>query len=848
MLRLLMADPDFFLSRRGSVAEVAREVADVLEAENYAVFIQDYDIAVTSSFIEAMDQAIQRSRGLIILFTSDYETSPYTRKEFTSFEAERLRSQNERFIVVLRCEDAPLRGLLADNVYQDLVGVIDSGERRRRILAAINRQSPQLRPQASPRRRFGGVPPRVAKFAGREDALDRLDAILMRDRPAAVTALDRAVVHGLGGIGKTSLAVEYAHRFRALYDGVWWCSAESRPELVASLAQLGTDMGLEDPREANLERTARLALRHLALREEAWLLVYDNVTSPDEIGDLLPDGGARLLITSRFPDWRGWAEQVEIDALSPEEAVAFLQARSGRTDPDGARALADALGRLPLALDHAAALCGRTQMSFRTYAERTAELIGVPQAGLAYPQTVAATIDLAIANAVQRSPCAERMLAFLAFCAPQRIPLSLYPGSIQSETELREALAALQDVSLVKTDPFDDGVPAISIHRLVQAKARDRTRNAAAHLPPQPRRSWLPSLVAKRRKVEPQLPIEAALIELAWRLDVAFPSGGYADLSTWPTCAKLTPHVISVAKAIDEQKLTRGFLPQLYDRAASYLHRLGAFGDAEQLFRYAVAMHEQLFGVDDAGLVDRLNNLGLVLRDRGKLDEAQEILRRAVGNNDRAHWARSTTNYATTSRQTALLHNYALVLMDQGELKKSRSILDIVLDHCESFAGLEHPSTAASLNTIGLLLLREGDFSEARQRLERALMIRERALGPENAETYETINNVGLVDVKEGRFNDARVRFEQALAGCETTLGTANPTTNRVRLNFARLLLSTNEEERALQLSRTALDEFQATYGPFSLATKQAAEVASAALGALNRADEAGALQKRFHL
>src|SRR5215510_5587041 len=120
---------DFFLSRRGSVAAIAQEVADVLTEKGYKVLVQDYDIPLGASFVEAMHEAIINSRDLIILFTEDYLRSPYTRKEFTSFEAQRLRSLEERHIVVLRCDDAPLAGLLSDNVYENLVGVADAEER-----------------------------------------------------------------------------------------------------------------------------------------------------------------------------------------------------------------------------------------------------------------------------------------------------------------------------------------------------------------------------------------------------------------------------------------------------------------------------------------------------------------------------------------------------------------------------------------------------------------------------------------------------------------------------------------------------------------------------------------------
>jgi hypothetical protein len=175
---------DFFLSRRGSVAAIAREVADVLTEKGYKVLVQDYDIPLGASFVEEMHEAIINSRDLIILFTEDYLRSPYTRKEFTSFEAERVKTAEDRHIIVLRCEDVPLRGLLADNVYQTLVGIEDPDERKRRIIAAAERQSQAAPP---PPRPFIGVPPRIASFTGRADALDRLDAILMQDKPVAPT-------------------------------------------------------------------------------------------------------------------------------------------------------------------------------------------------------------------------------------------------------------------------------------------------------------------------------------------------------------------------------------------------------------------------------------------------------------------------------------------------------------------------------------------------------------------------------------------------------------------------------------------------------------------------------------
>src|SRR5215471_7150757 len=112
---------DFFLSRRGSVAAIAREVTDALTEKGYKVFVQDYDIPLTANLIEKMHEGIKKCRDLVVLFTRDYEQSPYTRMEFTAFEANAAQSAEKRRMVILRCEDAPLLGLFAPHVYQDLL-------------------------------------------------------------------------------------------------------------------------------------------------------------------------------------------------------------------------------------------------------------------------------------------------------------------------------------------------------------------------------------------------------------------------------------------------------------------------------------------------------------------------------------------------------------------------------------------------------------------------------------------------------------------------------------------------------------------------------------------------------
>jgi tetratricopeptide (TPR) repeat protein len=847
---------DFFLSRRGSVAAVAREVENVLTEQGYKVFVQDYDIPLGASFIEAMHEAIKNSRDLVILFTGDYEASPYTRKEFTSFEAERYRGRQDRHIVVLRCEDVPLRGLLADNAYQDLVGITDPEERRRRVIAAAERHSAAQRPQRRRGRTFVGVPPRIAGFTGRAEALDRLDAILTRDRPAAVTQVSRAAVQGMGGVGKTSLAIEYAHRFRNLYDGVWWCPAETRADLMTSLSALAVEFEAASPEEANIEEAAKSVLRRLAEQQDIiWLLVYDNVTAPEEIADLLPNAGARVLITSRFSDWSVWADEVSLDVLPIKEAMAFLQDRAGRRDEVGARTLAEELGRLPLALDHAAATCKRTQMSFADYASKAASLIAATPRGAGYPRSVAATFDLAIDYAARQCPAAEALMAFLARCAPERIPMTLVEGAIDDEIERLAALATLSEMSLIKHEPFEDRAPAVTVHRLVQTVARARANANATG--------------------------QQAVERLIARLAAVYPKDGFSNPASWPRCTQLTPHLLASCETEMAEAAWNAQRAALLDRAGSFFQGRAAYSGARSLKERALAIREKVLGPEHPDKADSLNNLALLLHAQGDLAGARPLLERALAikekvlgpehpdvaeslNNlavlieDQGDLARSRPlkERALAIRERVLgsehpdtalsLNNLAMLLQTQGDLAAARPLHERALAIYEKVLGAEHPLTAVILNNLAHLLQGQGELAAARPLYERALAICEKALGAEHPDTALSLNNLALLLQAQGDLDGARPLFERALAIFEKVSGFEHPKTNRVRGNFARLLLANGNAAEALIYGDTALVAHKKVLGDEHPWTKGTGRITADALAALGRADEAAALRARF--
>ena len=304
-----------------------------------------------------------------------------------------------------------------------------------------------------------------------------------------------------------------------------------------------------------------------------------------------------MLITSRFSDWSALANEVALDVLPLEEAVALLRSRTGRGYA-GAQTLADALGRLPLALDHAAAYCKRTQMRFTDYATKASNLIDAAPRGVGYLRSVAATFDLAITEAVAQCTAAESLMAYLAQCAPERIPMTLVEGAVEDEAERQQALAALAEVSLVKHDPFEDDTPAVTVHRLVQAVARARSEaNGSA---------------------------QDAVGRLTARLVAIYPDDAFDNPQSWPACADLTPHLLARRGPGDAP------VSHLFNRAGSYFHGRAAYSQAAPLLRDALAISVKVLGPEHPDTAISLTNLANVLRAQGDLAEARPLSERAL--------------------------------------------------------------------------------------------------------------------------------------------------------------------------------------------------------------------------
>ena len=373
----------------------------------------------------------------------------------------------------------------------------------------------------------------------------------------------------------------------------------------------------------------------------------------------------------------------------------------------------------------AAAYCKRTQMRFADYAEKASSLIDAAPRGVGYPRSVAATFDLAITEAVAQCPAAEPLMAYLAQCAHERIPMTLVEGAVEDEVERMEALAALAEVSLVKHDPFEDGTPAVTVHRLVQAVARARSEaNGSA---------------------------QDAIGKLIARLTASYPEDGYDNPQSWPLCAKLTPHLLARRGADDASVF------HLLGRTGEYFHGRAAYSQAAPLLRDALAISEKMLGPEHPDTTIILNNLANVLRARGDLAEARPLSERALAISEKV--------LGPEHPDTAIsLTNLANLLWSQGDLVGARPLYERALAIREKAFGPEHPDTATCLNSLASMLKAQGDFAGARPLYERALAIREKTLGPEHYDTAESLNDLAVLLSNEGDFAGARLLLKRALA------------------------------------------------------------------------------------
>ncbi len=577
--------------------------------------------------------------------------------------------------------------------------------------------------------------PRNPFFTGREQVLEQLHDALASRKAAALS--------GLGGIGKTQTAVEYAHQPHDEYEAVLWTRADSREALISGFVAIAEllDLPAKNFQDQNL---VIAAVKHWLEDNSGWLLILDNADDLVMAREFIPTGRkGHVLLTTRAQAMGTIAQRLEIEEMQPEEGALFLLRRAkiltenatldaaSAADRAQAEEISKELDGLPLALDQAGAYIEETACGLSDYLglyrAHGAKLLKRRGAMVSdHQDPVATTWALSFEKVEKASPAAAELLRFCAFLSPDAIPEDLITegapelGPVLEPVaadpfELNTAIAEILKYSLLHRNPT---AKALDIHRLVQAVLKGGMDETT-------QRQWAERAVRA--------------------VNSAFPN---IEFSEWARCERFLPHAQACTELIEKWGLEFPEAARLINQAGFYLYERARYAEAAPLYQRALAIREKVLGPEHPNVATSLNNLAALYDSQGKYAEAEPLYQRAL-----AIW--------------------------------------------EQALGPAHPAVATCLNNLAGLYDSQGKYAEAEPLYQRALAIWEKVLGPAHPDVAQSLNNLaGLYD-SQGQYAEAEPLFQRALAILEKALGPAHPNVATVLENYADLLRKTNRDAEA---------------------------------------------------
>ncbi|MFG3100214.1 FxSxx-COOH system tetratricopeptide repeat protein [Streptomyces sp. NPDC048182] len=776
----------FFISYAGPDGVWAEWVGWQLKQAGHQVELDRWDWRTGDDFVQKMSQALARADGVLALFSENYfAAGRWTQEEWSAVVATRGRLVP---IVIEPLADDDVPDLLAGRLRAEMHG-LDETAAVARLLEAVHGPVPPTGPVAfpgaapadadteadpqRPRLPDGATLPQVwnvrrrnPDFSGRETELARLRSGLLRGHQAVVQAL-----HGMGGIGKTQIALEYAHRFASQYDVVWWVDAEQADRLPVSYAGLAEHLGIAKA-DAGTEANARALLQALLARHR-WLLILDNAEQPDHIEPWLPDGPGHVLITSRDPDWRGIAHRSGLDVFTRADSLAYLQTRSPGITAEQADLLAQDLGDLPLALAQAAGvLSGGMSLDHyrRLLTTNTARLLRESDVR-DYPVSLAATVDIAVTRLLDDGHRdATALLRLGAFLGPEPIPtawleasrphLAGIPGDPDDPMWLRSALQPLSRFGLARTD-----VNVFQIHRLTQAVLRAQTGPDAV----ESIRDDVTAVLAAVSPGDPQSPAD------------------------WPAWATLTAHL--TAPHVITGVTGRSALRPTLSETVHFLIRRGLPGAAHSLGTTLYETWTADLGPDHPDTLTCAQFLGHASIDRGDHVAARPLVedtyarRRRILGEDHLDTLSSAHDVATT-------------LSYLGRYEEARRRGEDVLARRQRVLGEGHPETLRSAGNFAGYLRDAGEYAEARRRGTDVLARRRQILGEDHPDTLESASDLINTMLVAGEHTGLRPMAEDLLARRLRILGEEHPDTISASSSLAGALYALEEYEEALSMEK----------------------------------------------
>ena len=627
------------------------------------------------------------------------------------------------------------------------------------------------------------VPQRNTTFTGRGYILEKVREEL---RGGMTTVLPQhQALFGLGGVGKTQIALEYVHRFSADYDLVWWVPAENVDNVVASLAELGARIGAPGGEDMALASKETVRMLSRGTPTKRWILVFDNADDPEDLAGYIPTtGGGHILVTSRNQAWADKGATLPVDVFQRQESVEHLSRRAPGLTGDEADQVAEAVGDLPLAVEQAGAWLAETAMPTAEYlrrlTEETAAVMGLNQPA-DYPETVAATWNISIERLKERSPASVRLLQLCAFLAAEPISSELLYESDQMllALDLTESLLIGQlvreigQLALAKVDQISR---SIQVHRLVQAVIRsqmtEEDRRAARHTVHEVLRG------ARPKGDEPT-----------------------DNRENWPQFDIIWPHL----SASDIRNCTEAEPRRLLIDRVRYLWKRGEFPRAQRLAEELLLHWREPLGEDDEQYLYLRCQLANVLRSQGLYVEARKTDDDVLKRQRRLLGSRHPHTFVTTSGLSS----------DLAALGEYTKAVELAREAHEGFSDIfneAHPRTLNAANNLALALRMVGRYGDAREIDELTLARRTQVHGADHIYTLSSAENLGR-DLREvGRYTESVTVLSKAYEQHKRVLGKEFPGTLRCAKSLAVSLRRAGQLEDARRLTSATLEQYRSQY------------------------------------
>jgi tetratricopeptide (TPR) repeat protein len=618
-------------------------------------------------------------------------------------------------------------------------------------------------------------------------------------------------IYGLGGCGKSALALEFAYRAMAKHARrlVFWVPAITRESFELAYREIGILLrmpGITDD-NADVKKLVQKELSRDSLGD--WLMIVDNADDPGvlmnstdgdprlaRLSDCLPRSNrGKILFTTRSRNAAGDLTQssvLELNDMSRAEARKLLARRIPKQEllinEKAIDELLELLAYLPLAIVQAAAFINNNDISVSEYnslfrqtgteAELFSEHFEDPSRYREMESTIARTWHISFDQIRRQDRLAADYLSFMACIDRANIPESLLPPS-GSPVQQVKALGTLKGYAFIterqqllqqpQKEKFFD------IHRLVHMASIWWLKEHG---------EWA-----------------TCMDTVVSRLKEVVPYGGHERKEAWTMYLPHTIHVAALDSTLNET--TRA---SLLDRVGRCQASLGQYSAAETTLRQVLSLREKTLGKEHTDTLTSMNEMGLALDSQGKYEAAEAMHRQTLATSEKVLGKEHPSTLTS-------MNNLALVLDSQGKYEEAEAMHRQTLATSEKVLGKEHPETLMSMNNLALVLDSQGKYEAAEAMYRQTLATKEKVLGKEHPSTLTSMNNLARVLDSQGKYEEAEAMHRQTLAICEKVLGKEHPETLASVYCLAYLLANQHHCDEAVALYKRACAGYSTVLG-----------------------------------